>query len=137
MSTRMLIGAKARQAFIRGQLSRLRRDERGLASVELMAVMPVFAAFIVGVITLAGLAYYHLALLTTANDCAVMIAHEPAEYYNAATLVQGAYDIGSELQGHLESGGSLAACSAFTNWNLYALRYTVHIPSQPYQSLWP
>ncbi len=116
---------------------RLCPDERGSASAELMVVIPIFVLFIVGILWFAGFAYYHLALLTTANDCAVMVAHEPGQYANAAELVQGAYSIEAYIVGHSETGVGFVACSASTSWSPYALRYTIHIPLQPYRSLWP
>lgn len=112
--------------------------ERGLASVEFMAAMPVFVTLIAGIILIAGLAYYHLALLTTANDCAVVASHEPAQYYSTANLVQGAYRIDSNVTLHYEAGGPLMACSAFTNvWPGLGVWYTIHMPLQPYSSIWP
>lgn len=117
---------------------RLTPNERGLASAELMVVLPIFVLLISGILYFAGLAYYHLALLTTANDCAVMIAHASNQYGQAAELVQGAYGIEAHIDGHGEAGTAAAACSAATSWELVGvLRYTIHEPLQPYKSTWP
>jgi hypothetical protein len=112
--------------------------ERGQASAEMAVIMPVFVLILTGIMWFARLAYFHLALLTTANDCAAVASHEPDRYYSTASVVQGAYGIDSNVTLHHEAGASLMACSAFTNvWPGLGVWYTVHMPTQPYASIWP
>lgn len=112
--------------------------ERGQASAEMAVIMPIFILILTGIMSFARLAYFHLALLTTASDCAVVASHEPDRYYGTANLVQDAYGIDANVTLHHEAGASLMACSAFTNvWPGLGVWYTVHMPLQPYASIWP
>ena len=112
--------------------------ERGQASAEMAVVMPIFVLILTGTIAFAKVAYFHLALLTTANDCAVVASHEPDRYYSTANLVQGAYGIDATVAFQADAGTFLMACSAFTNvWPGVGVWYTVHMPIQPYHSIWP
>ncbi len=112
--------------------------EHGQASAEMAVIMPIFVLILTGIMSFARLAYFHLALLTTASDCAVVASHEPDRYYGTANLVQGAYGIDANVTLHHEAGAPLMACSAFTNvWPGLGVWYTVHMPLQPYASIWP
>jgi hypothetical protein len=112
--------------------------ESGQASAEMAVIMPIFVLILTGIMWFARVAYFHLALLTTANDCAVVASHEPDRYFGTANLVQGAYGIDSNVTLHHEAGASLMACSAFTNvWPGLGVWYTVHMPLQRYASIWP
>ena len=124
--------ARPRQRFLRAS------RERGQASAEMAVVMPIFILILTGIISFARLAYYHVALLTTANDCAVVASHEPDRYYSTANVVQGAYGIDANVTLQSEAGTYLMACSAYTNvWPGLGVWYTVHMPIQPYSSIWP
>ena len=112
--------------------------ERGQASAEMAVIMPIFVLILTGIMWFARVAYFHLALLTTANDCAVVASHEPDRYSGTAKLVQGAYGIDANVTLQSEAGTYLMACSAFTNvWPGLGVWYTVHMPLQPYASIWP
>lgn len=67
------------------RLSRSRRAlERGQAALELAMALPLILLFVIGIVAFGRLAYTHLAVMTSANDCATAAAQATNPYQGLA-----------------------------------------------------